>query len=153
MAALAFSPTACRIGGRRDPLSMTSAELVAAGERDTAFVRRVRVFDEIAARIPTDSLARLYVAALDAPAERGAIYQNAIRCQYYRMLWHYGRVATPRAIRHMQDSLFTTPAALARWDEAQGRWPTSPVGYACDASDLPRAPDSLEVPPLKSIWP
>jgi hypothetical protein len=154
IAALAVSPTACRSGGRRNPLSMTSAELVAAGERDTAFVRRVRMIEEIAARIPTDSLARLYVAALDAPAERAAIYQNAIHCQYYRMLWQYGRVASPRAIRRMQDSLFATPAALARWDEAQGRWPTSPVpGYSCDASDLPRAPDSLQVPPLKSVWP
>jgi hypothetical protein len=117
-------------------------------------LRRVRVFEEIAARIPTDSLVRLYVAALDAPAERGAIYQSAIACQYFRMLWRYGRVASPIAIRRMQDSLFPTPAALARWNHAQRRWPTSlGPGFPCDASDLPQAPDSLEVPPLKSVWP
>jgi hypothetical protein len=133
---------------------MTSAELVAAGERDTAYVRRLRMFEEIAAHIPTDSLARLYVAALDAPAERGGIYQSAIACQYFRMLWQYGRIAPSKAIRRMQDSLFPTPAAIARWNEAQRRWPTSlGPGFPCDASDLPHAPDSLEVPPLKSIWP
>jgi hypothetical protein len=117
MVALAFQTTSCR-SGRRDPDSMASARLISAGERDTAYVRQVRMFEEVAAHIPTDSLARLYVGALDAPAERGGAYQFAIACQYYRMVTQYGPIASPKAIRRMEDSLFTTPAARERWTAA-----------------------------------
>jgi hypothetical protein len=153
MATLAASVVSCH-SGRRDPHSMTSAELVAAGERDTAFVRRVRMFEEIAAHIPTDSLARLYVAAIDAPTALGPAYAYAIACQYFRMTWQYGSIAPDKAIRRMEDSLFTTPAVRERWSAAQRRWPTSlGQGFPCDASDLRRAPDSLDFAPRKLIWP
>jgi hypothetical protein len=141
MAALATSATACR-SGRRDPRSMTSAELVAAGERDTAFVRRVRMFEDIAAHIPTDSLARLYVATIDGPSERGTTYVtygDAIACQIMRMIWQFGSVASAKAIRRMEDSLFTTSAARERWSDAQRRLPNSGPSTPCNTSDLPRA--------------
>jgi hypothetical protein len=112
------------------------------------------MFEELAAHIPTDSLARLYVAALDAPSARAGVYQNAIACQYFRMIWQYGTVAPPKAIRRMEDSLFTTPATSQRWTEAQRRWPDSLArGFPCDASDLRRAPDSLRIAPRKTIGP
>jgi hypothetical protein len=152
--ALATSTTACS-SARRDPHSMTSAELLAAGERDTAFVRRVRMFEEIAAHIPTDSLARLYIAALNAPpAERGGPYPYAIACQYFRNGVQYGSIAPRKAIRRMEDSLFATSEARERWRDAQRRWPISlGAGFPCDASDLRRAPDSLNIGPRKTIWP
>jgi hypothetical protein len=156
VAALAVSATACRSARRDpepDPDHMTSAELVASGERDTVFVRRVRMFEQIATRIPTDSLARLYVAALDAPADHAAVYQSAIGCQYFRMNWQYGSVASTKAIRRVADSLFTTPAARERWSAAQRRWPLASGPVNCDASDLRRSPDSLNRVPRKTVWP
>jgi hypothetical protein len=153
MVTLAASVPSCH-SGRRDPRSMTSTELVAAGERDTVFVRRVRMFEEIAAHIPTDSLARLYVGALDAPPAMGRTYSTAIACQIYRLGWQYGSIASGKAMRRVEDSLFTTPAARERWSDAQRRWPTSgPLFPPCDVSDLPRGADSLEIGPRKMIWP
>ena len=153
VASLASFITSCH-SGRRDPRSMTSTELVAAGERDTVFVRRVRMFEEIAAHIPTDSLARLYVGALDAPPALGPTYAYAIACQYYRMTRQYGAVAPDKAIRRMEDSLFTTPASRERWRAAQRRWPNSlGPNFPCDASDLRQAPESLNAAPRKMIWP
>ena len=154
MAVLAASLMSCIRTARRDnPYLVTSAELVAAGERDTAFVRQVRMVEEIAAHIPTDTLARLYVAAVAAPADRAGVYEQAIACQYFRMVWRYGSIASARAIHRMTDSLFTTPAAREQWGAAQGRWPGSAsLGYSC-VSDLPRGPDSLDIVPRKTVWP
>jgi hypothetical protein len=153
MAALASSATACH-SGRSDPRSMTSTELVAAGERDTAFVRRVRMFEVISAHIPTDSLARLYIGALDAPAALGPTCAYAIACQYYRMTRQFGAVAPDKAIRRMEDSLFTTPESRERWRAAQRRWPNSlGPNFPCEASDLRQAPESLNAAPRKMIWP
>jgi hypothetical protein len=155
MTMMAFSVSACH-SPRRDERSMTSAELVAAGDRDTAFVRRVRMVEEIAARIPTDSLARLYVATINGPAERDTTYVtygNAIACQYWRMIWQFGSVASAKAIRRMEDSLFTMPAARERWSDAQRRLPNSGSGTPCNTSDLTRGPDSLDVTPRRMVRP
>jgi hypothetical protein len=156
VAALAVPSTACRSARRDpdpDPDHMTSAELVAAGERDTVFVRRVRMFEEIAARIPTDSLARLYVAAIDAPADRARVFQSAFGCQYFRMIWQYGSIASTKAIRRVEDSLFATPAAREPWRAAQRRWPLASGPVNCDASDLRRSPDSLEMVLRRTVEP
>jgi hypothetical protein len=155
MTVIGLFVSACH-SGRRDPRSMTSTELVAAGERDTVFVRRVRMFEEIAARIPTDSLARLYVATIDGPAERSTIYVtygNAIACQVMRMIWQFGSVASAKAIRRMEDSLFTTPAARERWSDAQLRLPDFGSSSQCNTSDRIRGPDSLDVAPRRMIRP
>ena len=137
----------------KDPYDVTSAELVQAGDRDTVFVRRVRMFEEIAATISTDSLARLYVAAMDAPVERGPVYQQAIQCQFGRMVRQYGFIAPKKAIKRMEDSLFAVPGSRKRWLQAQDRWPMFGSGAECDMSDLTRAPDSLNNRPLKTVWP
>lgn len=138
------------------PHRVTSAELVAAGERDTVYVRRVRMFEEIAATIRTDSLARIFTAAMNAPAEKGAMYQTAIACQFMLMIYQYGGVASKWAITRMEDSLFAAPGSRERWIAAQKRWPavvTGPRYETCDPRGLPHAPDSLEYYPQKTVWP
>lgn len=132
---------------------MTSAELVAAGETDTVFVRRVRMFEQIAETISTDSLARLYTAAMGAPAERGSVYQQAIQCQFGRMIKGYGAIATKLAINRMEDSLLVTPERRKQWSETQRRWPKFSEAATCDMSDVARAPDSLNNQPRKAVWP
>ena len=141
---------------QKSPYEMTSAELVAAGERDTVYVRRVRMFEEIAATIRTDSLARIMTAAMDAPAEEGAKYQAALSCQYKLMMHQYGAVASKLAIIRTEDSLFAVPGSRKRWVAAQDRWPmfgTVPGDDTCDTRGLPRAADSLEYYPVKTVWP
>ena len=136
----------------KDPYDMTSAELVRAGDPDTVFIRRVRMFEQIAATISTDSLARLIVAAMDAPIERGPTYQQAIQCQYGRMLRGYGAIASELAINRMEDSLFAVPGSRKRWRQAQDRWPMFGRTAECDMSDVTQAPDSLNNGPLKMVW-
>lgn len=117
---------------------------VSAHERgNPARERRERMFDELASRVPTDSLARLYTVALDAPAARGRDLLEAVSCQTLRLDWAYGNVAARRAVRRMTDSLFPTPELRQRWDEARDRWPVAGgVSFEC-VRGLAPAPDSL----------
>ena len=117
---------------------------VSAHERgDPTGVRRARMLEQLAARVPTDSLARLYAAALDAPEERGGVLLDAVSCQRLRLDWAYGRAPARIAIARMTDSLFSTPALRERWEDAQGRWPlTGSVDYQCVRGLAPAA-DSL----------
>lgn len=137
----------------RDRRHMTSAELERAGDHDTVYVRRLGMFEQLATHVPTDSLAHLYIAALDAPSSRGREYLYAISCQLQRLAWQYG-VAADKAIEHMSDSLFAAPEIRARWIQAQDRWPDSmDADYRCDLSDLTRAPDSLRYYPRRTVAP
>ena len=129
----------------RSPDRVTSAELIAAGERDTVYIRRVRMFEQLASTISTDSLARIMTAAMDAPTSREPIYIEAMMCQQYRMLWQYGAIATKRALNRMEDSLFSAPGSRDRWVETQKRFLMfgSLDPAKCDVSGLPHAADSL----------
>lgn len=133
----------------------TSADLVAAGERDTVYVRRVRMFEEIAGTIQTDTLARIMMGAMAAPAEQQARYVPALMCQYHQMIWQYGIVAPKLAIRRTEDSLFAVAGTRERWVEAQKRFPAiarfNPA--ECSVNDLPHAPDSLNYTPNRSVSP
>jgi len=159
---LALCLTAC--GGPRarqvavppaNPDSVTSADLVAAGEPDTVYLRRVRMFDQIAATIQTDTLARIMTGAMEAPAGQEAPYVQALMCQYHRMIWQYGAVAPKLAISRTEDSLFAAPGTRERWIEAQRRFPSvasfSPA--QCSVSGLPHAPDSLNYKPYSTVSP
>jgi hypothetical protein len=118
-------------------------ELSAHERGDPAELRHARMLERLAAQVPTDSLARLYVVALDAPAEQGSVLLDAVSCQRLRLDWAYGRAPARIAIERMTDSLFTTPELRARWDEAQGRWPLAGgVDFACVRGLRPAA-DSL----------
>lgn len=118
-------------------------ELSAHERGDSAELRRARMLERLAARVPTDSLAHLYVVALDAPAEEGSVLLDAVSCQRLRLDWAYGRAPARIAVDRMTDSLFTTPALRARWEDAQGRWPIAGgVDFACVRGLVP-APDSL----------
>jgi hypothetical protein len=111
--------------------------------RDAAHARRERMFEELAARVPTDSLARLYSIALDAPAAEGRVLLDAVSCQSLRLEWAYGNVAARKAVQRMSDSLFATPELRARWQEARDRWPaTSGIHFDCVRGLTPAA-DSL----------
>lgn len=133
----------------KNPDRVTSGELVAAGVRDTVYIRRVRMFEQLASTISTDSLARIMTAAMDAPTAREPIYVEAMLCQQYRMLWQYGAIATKRALNRMEDSLFSAPGSRKRWVETQNRFPMfgglDPA--KCDVSSLPQAADSLNNQP------
>ena len=131
--------------------AITSAELERVGERDTVYLRRVRRFERIAATIPRDTLVQLYVGALAATPDRAWIYQHALACQTQRMVRAYGFVAASMAVRQVEDSLFPPPKGKRRWADATSRWPSSlGPGYHCDTSDLPLAPDSLDVQPSRT---
>jgi hypothetical protein len=118
-------------------------ELSAHERGDSAELRRVRMLERLAEQVPTDSLARLYVVALDAPEEQGSVIFDAVSCQRLRLDWAYGRAPARIAIERMTDSLFATPELRARWEEAQGRWPMAGgVDFACVRGLRPAA-DSL----------
>lgn len=136
-----------------DRRHMTSVELERAGDHDTVYVRQLRMFEQLATHVPTDSLAHLYIAALDAPASRGREYLYAITCQLQKLDWQYG-VAADKAIERMSDSLFATPEIRRRWIQAQARWPDSmDADYRCDLSKVPQAPDSLTYYPRRTAAP
>jgi hypothetical protein len=139
----------------RNPARTTSADLVAAGERDTVYIRRVRMFEQIAATIQTDTLARIMTGAMDAPAEKQAPYVQALMCQYQLMIWQYGAIAPKLAIQRTEDSLFVVPGTRERWIEAQRRFPTiaSFKPAECSVSGLPHAPDSLNYKPYSTASP
>ena len=104
---------------------------------------RAAMLERLAERVPTDSLARLYTVALDAPAARGRVLLNAVSCQRLRLDWEYGRTPARIAVARMTDSLFPTPALRERWEEAQDRWPIAgDVDFQC-VRGLAPAPDSL----------
>lgn len=138
-----------------DPDRVTSAELIAAGVRDTVYIRRVRMFEELAATIPTDSLARVMTAAMNAPVEQAPNFEQAVLCQQFRMLWQYGAIATKRALLRMDDSLFAVPGRRQRWVEVKDHFPViSGLDDArCDVSNLPHAADSLNNQPYSSAPP
>lgn len=159
---LALCLTACRAPRSpqaavppANPDHVTSADLVAAGERDTVYLRRVRMFEQIAATIQTDTLARIMVGAMEAPAEREAPYVQALMCQYHRMIWQYGAIAPKLAIRRTEDSLFVVPGTRERWIEAQRRFPMFGTfdPAQCSVSGLPHAPDSLNYKPYRTVSP
>ena len=142
---------ACAASRHGDRGRMTSAELERAGEHDTVFLRRVRMFEQIAATIPRDSLVRLYVGALAATPDSGIVYHRALACQMQRMVRAYGFVAASQVVKQVEDSLLPPPDGARRWREVTSRWPSSlGPGYRCDTSDLPVAPDSLDVQPSRS---
>ena len=138
-----------------NPDRVTSTDLAAAGERDTVYLRRVGMFEQIAATIQTDTLARIMVGAMAAPAEQEAPYVQALMCQYHRMIWQYGAIAPKLAIRRTEDSLFVVPGTRERWNEAQRRVP--PVASfdpkQCSVTGLPHAPDSLNYRPHRTASP
>lgn len=118
-------------------------ELSAHERGDPVELRHARTLERLAAGVPTDSLARLYTVALDAPADRGADLLDAVSCQRLRLDWAYGRGPARIAIARMTDSLFTTPALRARWEDAQRRWPIAGgVDFSCVRGLVPAA-DSL----------
>ncbi|NUR18446.1 MAG: hypothetical protein HOQ12_02835 [Gemmatimonadaceae bacterium] len=118
-------------------------ELSARERGDPVEVRHARTLERRAARVPTDSLARLYMVALDAPEEQGGALLDAVSCQRLRLDWAYGRGPARIAVARMTDSLFATPALRERWEQAQGRWPIAGgVDFSCVRGLVP-APDSL----------
>ena len=146
---LLIAIVACVSSRPTDRGRVTGAELERISERDTVYARRVRMFEQIAASIPKDSLVRLYTGAMTATPERGGLYQDAIACQMERMIRAYGAVAAAQAVRQVEDSLFPPPDGRRRWAAITSRWPSS-LGdnYHCDVRDLSPAPDSLNVRPV-----
>ena len=130
---------------------LSADSLERAGERDTAYIRRMRTYEQLVRSVPTDSLAKLYLASIDAPAEDGRRYQHAITCEVSRLVRRYGGAAPGRAVRVLEDSLFPTEEAMRRFNAARARWPSS-LGreYRCNMSDIPLAPDSLGWRPYKT---
>lgn len=149
-AILLVATTASCVSSRHsDRPGMSSRERERAGETDTVYIRRVRMFEQIAASIPKDSLVRLYTGAVSAPPDSGSAYQNGIACQMQRMIKAYGSVAAEKVVVQVEDSLFPPPSGRRRWAEITSRWPSSlGPNFRCDLSDLSRAPDSLDIRPV-----
>jgi hypothetical protein len=114
---------ACAASRRLSPGLVTSAVLVRAGGRATVFVRRVGVFEQIAATIPKDTLVRLRLAALAALRDLGSMYLYALVCQAQRMVRAYGFVAGSKAVEQakIRSSLRLPGRAVGRRQPRAGR--------------------------------
>lgn len=131
---------------------LTSAREERAATQDPVFARRLRLAEQLARRVNTDSLRTLYLAAFDAHGAMADTVWNAIGCQYLRHTEQVGGPAAKRADQHLVDSLEATPHLAARWSEMEMRMPDSGALHGCPMS---RAflPESLETLPSPNSLP
>ena len=108
---------------------------------------------QLAASVKTDSLRKLYLTALDAPAGRVDTVWNAIGCEYVQQIWLVGGPAAKRAQNHVQDSLLTLPGTADRWRAMNGRLSGYGTLAGCIFPSAPPVPDSVEFLPMPNVLP
>jgi hypothetical protein len=144
---------ACGCSSKREDRSfakgLTSAREERAAARNPAYARRLRLSARLAASVKTDSMRKLYLAALDAPRGQVDTVWNAIACAWAQPMSEIGTTATRRAITHLQDSLLAVPGVEERWRAMNLR--LSGIGSleGCKLHFEHQLPDSIEDLP----WP
>jgi hypothetical protein len=113
---------------------------------DTTYVRRMRDLIRRSRLVPTDSVARLFVAVEAAPDSMKEPYRQMLSCKMALLMHEHGLAATMRALDRMHDSLriagFRSDAGRFNGGEAVTTLsPTTCGGLA--VWQLPRLPDSL----------
>ena len=126
-------------------------ERVARGHPD--YARRLRLAAQLAGSVQTDSLRKLYLTGLDAPAARVDTVWNAISCEYLRQVKLVGRPAARRAQKHVQDSLIALPGTADRWRAMTGRLSGYGTLAGCNHPPAPPIPDSVQALPPPNALP
>ena len=117
------------------------------------YARRLRLAAQLAASVKTDSLRKLYLTALDAPAGRVDTVWNAISCEYLRQTEVVGGSVLRRAQMHVQDSLLALPGTADRWRAMNGRLSGYATLAGCIHPSRSPVPDSVEFLPMPNVLP
>lgn len=136
-------------------LATSLAEALGADERtqlqvDSVYQRRLRTTDSLSRFVPTDSLARLFIRAIDVPDPALAEVAQALSCEIVRMNWRYGVAPTAAAVHRMSDSLWAGRQEVFERTSARiyAYSMSAPMTDAvCHQSRWPKAADSLDVRP------
>jgi hypothetical protein len=130
-----------------------SAREERAARNHPDYARRLHVAAQLAASLKTDSLRKLYLTALDAPAGRVDPVWNAISCEFLQQVWSVGGAAAKRAQEHVQDSLLELPGVEDRWRAMNGRLGGYGTLAGCIFPTTPPVPDSVEFLPQPNVLP
>lgn len=117
------------------------------------YARRLRLAAQLAASVKTDSLRKLYLTALDAPAGRVDTVWNAISCEYLRQIEVVGSSVARRAQLHLDDSLLALPGIADRWRAMNGRLSGYATLAGCIHPSPSPVPDSVEFLPRPNVLP
>ena len=131
----------------------TSAREERVARENPAYARRLHVAAQLARSVKTDSLRKLYLTALDAPAGRVDTVWNAISCEFVQQIRSVGDAAAQRAQKHVQDSLLDLPGADDRWRAMNGRLSGYGTLAGCIFPTTPPVPDSIEFLPRPNVLP
>jgi hypothetical protein len=131
----------------------TSAREERAARSHPEYARRLRKAAQLAASVKTDSLRKLYLTALDAPAGRVDTVWTAISCQFVQQIRSVGGAAAQRAQKHVQDSLLELPGVEDRWRAMNGRLSGYGTLAGCIFPTTPPVPDSVEFLPRPNVLP
>jgi len=146
---------ACDYADQQQSLAkgFTSAREERAARSHPDYARRLRRAAQLAASVKTDSLRKLYLTALDAPAGRVDTVWNAISCEFVQLIGSVGGAAAQRAQKHVQDSLLELPGADDRWRAMNGRLSGYGTLAGCIFPTTPPVPDSVEFLPRPNVLP
>ena len=154
---VAVALIACGDSSRAQDASLadgfTSAREERAAKGDAVYARRLRLAEQLARTVKTDSLRKLHLAALDAPRSRIDTVWSAIGCEYARQIGQVGGPAARRAQVHLQDSLLAQPGVEDRWRAMNGRLSGYGTLEGCDFRSPRPVPDSLEYHPMPNDLP
>lgn len=132
----------------------TSAREERAAKRDTVYARRLRLSEQLARTVKTDSMRKLYLTALDAPIGKIDSVWHAIGCEFLYQTYLVGTSAARRAQVHLQDSLIAMPGVEDRWRAMDRRLPGYGSFEGCGLpSPRPVIPDSIELLPAPNELP
>jgi hypothetical protein len=130
-----------------------SAREERAARNHPDYARRLRVAARLAGTVKTDSLRKLYLTALDAPAGQVDTVWNAISCEYVQQIASVGGSVARRAQLHLDDSLLALPGTADRWRAMSGRLSGYGTLAGCIFPSAPPVPDSIEFLPMPNVLP
>lgn len=131
----------------------TSAREEQVARENPDYARRLHVAAQLARSVKTDSLRKLYLTALDAPAGRVDSVWNAISCEYLQQIESVGGPAAQRAQKHVQDSLIALPGTADRWRAMTGRLSGSGTLAGCILPPPSPIPESVQTLPMPNVVP
>lgn len=130
---------------------LTAESLFLAQTPDTTYRRRMQDFIRRSLMVPTDSLARLYVALKTAPEDQRWQVRHDFRCEIYYLMRAYGVASYQRADKRLQDSLsrtgFDVEETFNRMSVIKGSDPQDVRGCDERTRRLPTLPDSIRYEP------
>ena len=130
-----------------------SAREERVARRHPDYARRLRLAAQLAGSVKTDSLRKLYLTALDAPAGRADTVWNAISCEYLRQIEVVGSPVADRPQKHVRDSLIALPGAADRWRALTGRLSGYGTLAGCNLPPPRPIPDSVQALPIPNVLP